>query len=268
MYSVLISVCASVCMQVYYAWVGICGPLLHNCWYRQIGLYYLTHQIFFSPHLAMISEIERKGWLEADTFLKRVLSWCFFSALQNNNCNTLDLCVRFNYLAWTQATSSCTDSLLNLFSFLFLLFLFSDSHWLFTPSLHVFFKMQVKFLCHLLKPPCPYIFQQCFEVYLHCGWLPGALSLPLYSFYHSYFSFPPLDSFSSHLSDFSSVLCFFSSFHSFLFCLWAENGLKWMRSWRAVNTVIIWLLPALLTAEDALPMATLYFIISVESPAQ
>lgn len=36
-----------------------------------------------------------------------------------------------------------------------------------------------------------------------------------------------------------------------------------MRSWRAVNTMIIWLLPSLLTAEDAL--STLCFVISGEN---
>lgn len=41
-----------------------------------------------------------------------------------------------------------------------------------------------------------------------------------------------------------------------------------MRSWIAVNTMIIWLLPALLTAEDALPMANLCFIISGDSQGQ
>ena len=57
----------------------------------------------------------------------------------------------------------------------------------------------------------------------------------------------------------------FTLFFYLFFCLWAENWPKWMRSWRAVNTVIIWLLPALLTAEDALSMATLCFVISGEN---
>lgn len=83
-------------------------------------------------------------------------------------------------------------------------------------------------------------------------WLSLPFLSPYLSSYHILSFFPQL---------FYSVLPFFS------FCLWAENGLKWMRSGRAVNTVIIWLLPALLKAEDALPVATLCFL-SWESQPQ
>lgn len=59
-----------------------------------------------------------------------------------------------------------------------------------------------------------------------------------------------------------------SSVHYCLVFHWAENGLKWMRSGRAVSTAIIWLLPARLKAEDALPTATLCFAFSRESQAR
>lgn len=157
--------------------------------------------------------------------------------------------------------------------------------------LHVFWRCRLNFQVTSLSPHriqytiWSHLLQQLFEVYLHCDWLPGVLfSLLCLSPSFSSSPFLPFcvlsDSFSLDLSDspflFSVSLFVFLSFSSsffnssihsllsFLFCLWAENGLKGMRSWRAVSTVIIWLLPALLTAEDVPPLATLCFIISGE----
>lgn len=152
--------------------------------------------------------------------------------------------------------------------------------------------MQVKFPSHLLQPRLcaaftnwSHLSQQCFEVYLHCDWLPGALfssslSLSLLllfipshlcSLLHFFWISLTLLTFSlsPHLSSYPFLHFFsiplFTLFFYLFFCLWAENWPKWMRSWGAVNTVIIWLLLALLTAEDALSMATLCFVISGEN---
>lgn len=148
----------------------------------------------------------------------------------------------------------------------------------------VFLKMRVKFpshlqephsLCsiHYLIPPFAAMLWSVFALWLAAR---CSLSLSIFSLSHLFPSafFLKLSpcissttlltfSLSPYLSSYP-FLQFLYSFFLFL-CLWAENGLKWMRSWRAVNTVIIWLLPALLTAEDALSMATLCFVISGES---
>lgn len=102
-------------------------------------------------------------------------------------------------------------------------------------------------LLHSLTPFFPYAFFLCLFPFI---------SLTLLTF------------FSDFLFIFLPFYYFFQFFYSpsfFFFCLWAENWPKWMRSWRAVNTVIIWLLLAPLKAKDALSMATLYFVISEEN---
>lgn len=102
--------------------------------------------------------------------------------------------------------------------------------------------------------------------------LPFFILSHLSSLMHFFFVFFLLSlltfSLTPYLSFYPFIIFFNSPIHplfSFFFCLWAENWPKWMRSWRAVNNVIIWLLLAPLKAKDALSMATLYFVISEEN---
>lgn len=215
----------------------------------------------------MLSELEpkekrpigRAAW-EADTTLKRALRWCLSNV--HKMCQIWLLYLSCHSFIIHTVHSRCTSFL---FPFTFRICgLFSC-----TGAFACVPEMQVKFLSHLLEPDLSSAFtnwshlsQQCFEVYLHCGC--QALSFPPlflshffpYAFSSPSFSFYPFDSpylFSVSLFVFLAFSSFFSSYSSIdsilsFFCLWAENWPKWMRSWRAVNTVIIWLLPAPLKA--------------------
>lgn len=104
---------------------------------------------------------------------------------QNNNHNTLYPPVRFHYLTWTFTFSSYSPHrILNFLSFLCACGLFRRT------QAFACVLMQVKFRSHLLEPHLSaaftiwsHLLQQCFDVYLHCEWLPGALFPPLCTYY-------------------------------------------------------------------------------------
>lgn len=107
--------------------------------------------------------------------LKESIMIVFIKRPENNNNNTLNPSVQFDYLAYTLASSSCTRRmcalLLREFTFLFVC----------TGVFACVLKMQVKFPSHLLQPHhslrhslWSHFLQQCFEVYLHWDWLAGA----------------------------------------------------------------------------------------------
>lgn len=126
---------------------------------------------------------------------------------------------------------------------------------------------QVKFASHLREPDLSsgftnwsHLLQQCFEVYLHYGCQVLPFPLPFFltsSCTHSLTPFFPyalsslvfflsslwlsLLFLTPDLSLYPFIIFFNSSIHSLFsfFHIWAENWPKWMRSWRAVSTVIM-----------------------------
>lgn len=104
--------------------------------------------------------------------LKESIMIMFIKRPENNNNNTLNPSVQFDYLAYTLASSSCTHRMCAL-----LLLSYSCAR----EYLHVFWRCRLSFQVTSYNPHhslrhslWSHFLQQCFEVYLHWDWLAGA----------------------------------------------------------------------------------------------
>lgn len=143
----------------------------------------------------MLSELEvkekrliRQPVWEADTTLKRALRWCLSNVHKIIIIPVSDLITLLEPSQLHLTQTYIHTPRMSEFTSFSLPFYLPCASGLFrcTGVFACDLKMQVKFPSHLWKPHLSaeftiwsHLLQQCFEVYLHCDWLPGALFPPL-----------------------------------------------------------------------------------------